>query len=67
MSKNYDLLSESDMSKFIKDLENELVDVVQGQLDNFACDNCKNTFKAHIGLNHCPHCNQEIMIYVESK
>lgn len=67
MSRKYDMFSDSDMKRFIKDLENDTANIIQKQLDNFSCDNCGKKFKAKLGLNRCPHCNQEINISFETK
>lgn len=60
MSKSYDISSKSDICKFFKDIESEIMDeakrsVLEEGID-YACPKCEREFKAVHGSNVCPYC-----------
>jgi len=66
LSKIYNLSKKSDMVRFKKDLEKQVLEAAkQSLLDgaeiDYECPNCHKTIKIHVGENVCPHCNFEII------
>ncbi len=59
---SYELGNKSDMKRFMKDLEKEVIKDIESQLKNYRCPSCGHRFSAEIGENVCPSCHQEITI-----
>jgi len=64
MAKKYDLGSKSDMKKFMRDLNTQVINDANKQLqkrENYiACPNCKVPIAVSIGTNICPFCKHKI-------
>ena len=60
----YDISKKSDMRKFSRDLEKQILDNVEKEIKKtgieIECPNCKKKFKAKGGKNTCPHCKKVI-------
>lgn len=67
MSKTYDLGSQSDMHRFMSDIEKELksqaMEEVVTSFHDFECPSCNRMIKVKVGQNTCPHCKQEIILH----
>ncbi len=66
MAKNYDISSKADMRKFQKDLEKNIMNEAVKQANQakvlFICPKCSFKFMAHVGINICPSCKEQITI-----
>ena len=57
----YNLSSKSDMKRFFKDMEKQLVEM----LHEIKCPNCGNKISVKAGNNVCKHCSAEIDVNFE--
>lgn len=69
MSKKCDLSSKSDMRKFFKDIESEVMDeakrsVLEDGID-YDCPKCSREFTAKHGSNICPYCGYAFQLNIK--
>ena len=60
MPRKYDISKKSDMKKFMKDLEKNVVDKTMKQTIKAVCPHCKNLISVTLKSTHCPKCCEEI-------
>ena len=66
MSKKYDLSKKSDMRRFEKDLEKEVMDVAKKSISesglDIECPHCGKTIRVQLGDNICEHCGNQVVV-----
>lgn len=66
MSKKYDLSKKSDMRRFEKDLEKEVMDVAKKSISKsgleIECPHCGKTIHVQLGDNICEHCSNQVVV-----
>lgn len=66
MAKKYNLGSSSDMRRFTRDLEKEVIANAKDQIHNSSfdakCPNCKESIKVTEGLNICDRCQHKFVV-----
>ncbi len=69
MSKRYNVLKQSDMSRFSKDLENAIYSTIKDGINNstyeIECPDCHKSFKAAVAKNICPNCGATVNLDVK--
>lgn len=68
MKKKYDITKKSDMRRFARDLEQEILnraeEAINDQMGN-ACPNCGSHLRLHFGTNVCPECGAVVEFTVK--
>lgn len=66
MSKKYDLSKKSDMRRFEKDLEKEVMDVAKESISksglDIECPHCGKPIHVQLGDNICEHCGNQVVV-----
>lgn len=66
MGKKYNLGSSSDMRRFAKDLEKDVLSTAKDQISNSSfdatCPECGENLKVHSGLNVCRFCGHRFNV-----
>lgn len=66
MGKTYDLGSKSDMNKFMKDLESEVMKEAKSTINTsthqIECPACNRNISVRVGKNTCRFCGQKITV-----
>lgn len=69
MTKKYNLSSKSDMRKFERDLEKELIDsaksTARNALYDMNCPHCEKAIRVPAGLSRCPQCGGQINLELD--
>lgn len=69
MGKSYNLGSTSDMRRFSKDLEKNIMNKARNAVHDMdfdvECPHCKQHFQAHSGMNFCPFCQKQVDVNLD--
>lgn len=66
MKKSYDISKNSDMRRFMKDLESSVMSEAKKAANSmnhdYTCPTCNHDITVRVGFNSCPYCGQEIEV-----
>ena len=69
MGKSYHLGKKSDMQRFLRDFESEIIDAAKEEVSkekfDVTCPPCNAKIRIPAGRSHCPKCREQITLNLE--
>ncbi len=69
MPKKYNLNSSSDMRRFSRDLEKNVLNMARDKANSMTferkCPHCNSVIKVQSGINFCPICQRQIKVNLD--